>query len=377
MDANTPLDVELSARRARCISARAIAEFLRARWSTRRRALRDVRGLELARSGQPLEPPARCHQHLYQRRRSRPGFAERSRPLRQHRPQLARRRRLRHADQRLWRGSAGHPRLPGAAASTTAANACASNRAKDRSPPIRPSLPCQARSWPPSASDLRQRFLKKSKPRAGCRWAMTTSSSSRSKVPKNCHPARRLFAHTDRTATAGYHIKPFGWPMIEAYFGGACARRSRSGRRGCVFRFRRRRTGRCDRQRVCRAPQTASDPLLGRRPVRARRVFVCSCRATPTAAPCWRSPSMIGCSLPAKPARRTTSPPRMAAISPAWPRRKASSPRVASRGLCEIFLDDPPIDRGQRDEIGDRHAFVDLRAWSARPGRIPAPGNNP
>ncbi len=33
----------------------------------------------------------------------------------------------------------------------------------------------------------------------------------------------RLFAHTDRTATAGYHIRPFGWPMIEAYFGGACA----------------------------------------------------------------------------------------------------------------------------------------------------------
>ena len=33
----------------------------------------------------------------------------------------------------------------------------------------------------------------------------------------------RLFAHTDRTATAAYHIRPFGWPIIEAYFGGACA----------------------------------------------------------------------------------------------------------------------------------------------------------
>lgn len=33
----------------------------------------------------------------------------------------------------------------------------------------------------------------------------------------------RLFAHTDRTATAGYHIRPFGWPMIEAYFAGSCA----------------------------------------------------------------------------------------------------------------------------------------------------------
>ena len=33
----------------------------------------------------------------------------------------------------------------------------------------------------------------------------------------------RLFGHTDRTATAGYHIRPFGRPMIEAYFGGKCA----------------------------------------------------------------------------------------------------------------------------------------------------------
>jgi monoamine oxidase len=33
----------------------------------------------------------------------------------------------------------------------------------------------------------------------------------------------RLFARTDRAATAGYHIRPFGWPVIEAYFGGACA----------------------------------------------------------------------------------------------------------------------------------------------------------
>jgi monoamine oxidase len=33
----------------------------------------------------------------------------------------------------------------------------------------------------------------------------------------------RLFAHKDRTATAGYHVRPFGWSMIEAYFGGSCA----------------------------------------------------------------------------------------------------------------------------------------------------------
>ena len=33
----------------------------------------------------------------------------------------------------------------------------------------------------------------------------------------------RLFGRTDRTATAGYHMRPFGRPMIEAYFGGNLA----------------------------------------------------------------------------------------------------------------------------------------------------------
>lgn len=33
----------------------------------------------------------------------------------------------------------------------------------------------------------------------------------------------RAFGRTDRVATAIYHIRPFGRPVIEAYFGGACA----------------------------------------------------------------------------------------------------------------------------------------------------------
>jgi monoamine oxidase len=33
----------------------------------------------------------------------------------------------------------------------------------------------------------------------------------------------RVFGHTDRVATAGYHLRPFGWPIIECYFGGDCA----------------------------------------------------------------------------------------------------------------------------------------------------------
>jgi monoamine oxidase len=47
----------------------------------------------------------------------------------------------------------------------------------------------------------------------------------------------RLFAHTDRTATAGYHIRPFGWPMIEAYFAGACAAALEAGDEAAFFDF--------------------------------------------------------------------------------------------------------------------------------------------
>jgi monoamine oxidase len=47
----------------------------------------------------------------------------------------------------------------------------------------------------------------------------------------------RLFGHTDRVATAGYHIKPFGWPMIEAYFGGRCAADLEVGGEAAFFDF--------------------------------------------------------------------------------------------------------------------------------------------
>ncbi|MGB6999114.1 MAG: FAD-dependent oxidoreductase, partial [Pseudolabrys sp.] len=33
----------------------------------------------------------------------------------------------------------------------------------------------------------------------------------------------RLFGATDRTATATYHLRPFGRPQIEVYFGGSLA----------------------------------------------------------------------------------------------------------------------------------------------------------
>jgi monoamine oxidase len=47
----------------------------------------------------------------------------------------------------------------------------------------------------------------------------------------------RLFGHTDRVATAGYHFRPFGWPMIEAYFGGSCAAALETGGKAAFFDF--------------------------------------------------------------------------------------------------------------------------------------------
>ena len=36
-------------------------------------------------------------------------------------------------------------------------------------------------------------------------------------------PGSRLFGASDRSAIASYHLRPFGWPLIEAYFGGSHA----------------------------------------------------------------------------------------------------------------------------------------------------------
>ncbi|MGA7790570.1 MAG: NAD(P)/FAD-dependent oxidoreductase [Xanthobacteraceae bacterium] len=47
----------------------------------------------------------------------------------------------------------------------------------------------------------------------------------------------RLFGHTDRVATAGYHVRPFGWPMIEAYFGGRLAADLEAGGDAAFFDF--------------------------------------------------------------------------------------------------------------------------------------------
>ena len=47
----------------------------------------------------------------------------------------------------------------------------------------------------------------------------------------------RVFGHTDRVATAGYHLRPFGWPIIECYFGGTCAADLEQGGLAAFFDF--------------------------------------------------------------------------------------------------------------------------------------------
>jgi monoamine oxidase len=43
-------------------------------------------------------------------------------------------------------------------------------------------------------------------------------------APEDLPVQTRLFGATDRVATGSYHLRPFGAPMIEGYFGGAFAR---------------------------------------------------------------------------------------------------------------------------------------------------------
>lgn len=47
----------------------------------------------------------------------------------------------------------------------------------------------------------------------------------------------RVFGHTDRAATGGYHFRPFGRPLIEGYFGGRLAADLEASGEGAFFDF--------------------------------------------------------------------------------------------------------------------------------------------
>ena len=50
-------------------------------------------------------------------------------------------------------------------------------------------------------------------------------------------PGSRLFGASDRSAIASYHLRPFGRPLIEAYFGGSHAAALEAGGEGAFFDF--------------------------------------------------------------------------------------------------------------------------------------------
>ncbi|HET7675755.1 MAG TPA: NAD(P)/FAD-dependent oxidoreductase [Gammaproteobacteria bacterium] len=52
-------------------------------------------------------------------------------------------------------------------------------------------------------------------------------------------PEGRLSPHIDRTRTAAYHVRPFGRPLIEAYFGGSLVQELEKGGKDAFFDFAR------------------------------------------------------------------------------------------------------------------------------------------
>jgi monoamine oxidase len=55
--------------------------------------------------------------------------------------------------------------------------------------------------------------------------------------PEEVPPETRLFGRTDRTATGAYHLRQFGRPLIEGYFGGRLARELEAEGEGAAARF--------------------------------------------------------------------------------------------------------------------------------------------
>jgi monoamine oxidase len=55
--------------------------------------------------------------------------------------------------------------------------------------------------------------------------------------PEEIPPETRLFGRTDRTATGAYHLRQFGRPLIEGYFGGRLARELEAEGEGAAARF--------------------------------------------------------------------------------------------------------------------------------------------
>ena len=93
--------------------------------------------------------------------------------------------------------------------------------------------------------------------------------------PEEFEKDSRLFGAKDDSKTAAYHIRPFGRPMIEGFFGGANARELEAAGEGAFFDFAVAGIVRNSRRRLRQAAQADRHPPLGRRSVRPRRLFIC------------------------------------------------------------------------------------------------------
>ena len=85
----------------------------------------------------------------------------------------------------------------------------------------------------------------------------------------------RLFGATDQSATATYHMRPFGRPLIEAYFGGRLAADLEAGGASAFFEFAVSELARKLGNDFARQGETNSCSSLGRRSICARFIFIC------------------------------------------------------------------------------------------------------
>ena len=89
-------------------------------------------------------------------------------------------------------------------------------------------------------------------------------------------PNTRVFGRTDRVATASYQFRPFGRPMIEAYYGGSHAAALEAEGERAFFDFAVSELTALFGSGFARRRETNPYASLGRRPVCARLVFVCA-----------------------------------------------------------------------------------------------------
>ena len=115
---------------------------------------------------------------------------------------------------------------------------------------------------------------------------------------------------TMRTAMGTFHLRPFGQPCIEGFFGGRFARSLEDAGDGALAAASIDEIVVIPRQRLPPQTEAAAGIALGPRPLRPRLLFRTPCPAMPATARCWQRPWMGDCSLRARRPRRTFSPPR-------------------------------------------------------------------